>query len=147
MKKILCIVLILISCYSCKRDKTEYIVHDSEIFFDDDTLLIGKWDYLYTWAGGGYTGASEKKNENRPTLNIKPKGYYEMLRDKKILETGIIDTIGYMYNNRLVIFYPNGIKSPNIMPQTLHTLNIDTLKMGLGIHSDYYSDAYYVRVK
>jgi hypothetical protein len=123
------------------------LTHDSEIFLNEDTLLIGKWDYLYTWSGGGITGASSKSFENRPTLNIKPKGNYELLQNGDILLTGVIDTIGWMNRSVLVIFYPNGIKSGNIIPQSLRTHNTDTLIMSPGLYGDWYSDSYYMRAK
>jgi hypothetical protein len=147
MKKILFIFLILLSFCSCKKDKTEYVIHDFQIFNNDDTLIIGRWDYLYTWNEGGYTGASYKRFENRPTLDITPKGYYEMIRDNMTVSSGVIDTVGNINKYLLVMFYPNGVKSQNVMSQTLYTLNRDTLIIGLGGSGDYSSDAYYKRVK
>jgi hypothetical protein len=147
MKKLSFIFLILFSSFSCKKDKTEYLTHDSEIFLNGDTLLIGKWDYLYTWSGGGVMGVSSKSFENLPTLKIKPKGNYEILKNGDILLTGVIDTIGSMNRSVLVIFYPNGIRSGNINPQSLRTHNTDTLIMSPGIFGDMYRDSYYVRAK
>jgi hypothetical protein len=147
MKKILLVIFILMPFYSCNKDKTEYISHDSEIFFEGDTILIGKWDYLYTWSGGGYTGVSSKSFENRPTLNIKLKGKYELLQNGNIILTGIIDTLGFLNKSVLVIFYPNGIKAQNIILQTLQIHKIDTLILGIGAHGDWFSEAYYKRSK
>ena len=147
MKKLSFILVILISCFSCKKDKTEYVIHDSEIFLNDDSLFIGKWEYLYTWSGGGYTGISNKTFENLPSIDIKQKGDYEKFQDGIILQSGKIDTVGYKYDKLLIIFYPNGIKSQTIFPQTIYTVSKDTLILGLGLFSDMYRDDYYKRMK
>ena len=147
MKNSLFLVFIVLAFCSCQKDKTEYINHDSEIFSDKDTLIIGNWEYLYTWSGGGYTGISKKTIENVPAVDIKQKGNYEKLHDGISIQTGKIDTLGYLYPKLLVVFYPNGIKSQTIMPQTLNTLSNDTLVIGLGLHSDMYRDDYYKRIK
>ena len=147
MKKLLFMFFILLSCFSCKKDKTEYIVHDSEIFLNDDSLFIGKWEYLYTWSGGGYTGISIKSFENLPSIYIKQKGDYEKFLDRIVIQSGKIDTVGYKYDKLLIIFYPNGIKSQTIYPQTIRTLSKDTLILGDGFYGDYFIDDYYKRMK
>jgi len=147
MKKLLFIFLVLISSFSCKKDKTEYIVHDSEIFLNDDSLFMGKWEYLYTWSGGGFTGISKKTFENLPSIDIQQKGDYDIFQDGIVLQSGKIDTVGYKYDNLLIKFYPNGIKSQTIFPQTISTLRKDTLILGLGVFSDMYRDDYYKRMK
>jgi hypothetical protein len=143
MKKLLFIVLILISCYSCKKDKTEYILHDSEIFFNDDTLFMGKWEYLYTWSGD----MPVKTIENLPSIHIKHKGDYEKFKDGIVLQSGKIDTVGYKYGKLLIKFYPNGIKSQTILSQTIYTSSKDTLILGFRAYLDMYIDEYYKRMK
>jgi hypothetical protein len=147
MKTIFFFVLIYISViyYSCQKDKTAFIKHDSEIFSNDDTLIVGKWDYLFTWSGEGFTGSTTKSFNNLPTISISSKGYYELIRDNKTYLTGIIDTIGFVYKTIKVMFYPNCVKSQNIVPQTLHIQNRDTLIIGLAITGDYFSSDYYKR--
>lgn len=147
MRKLLFIVFILLSCHSCKKDKVEYIIHDSEIFLNNDSLFLGKWEYLYTWSGGGYTGVSKKTFENLPSINIKHKGDYEKFLDGIVLHSGKIDTAGFMYEKLLIIFYPDGIKYQNIFPQTIITRSRDTLILGLGLFTDAYRDDYYKRMK
>ena len=147
MKKLLFMFFILLSCFSCKKDKIEYIIHDSEIFLNDDSLFIGKWEYLYTWSGGGYTGISKKTFENLSSIYIKQKGDYEKFLDRIVLQSGKIDTVGYKYDKLLIIFYPNGIKSQTIYPQTIRTLSKDTLILGDGFYGDYFIDDYYKRMK
>ena len=93
MNNSLIFTFILIALCSCKKDKTEYVNHDSAIFFDDDTLFIGKWEYLYTWNGGGYIGISKKTIENVHSIDIKQKGNYEKFHDGIVLHTGKIDTL------------------------------------------------------
>jgi hypothetical protein len=147
MKTILSISAILLFCFSCKKDQVEYITHDSEIFINDDSLFLGEWKYLYTWSGGGYTGISQKTTENLPSINVKKKGDYEKSLDGVVIQLGKIDTVGYKYDKLLVVFYPNGIKSPNIIPNTINILSQDTLILGLGIFGDWYRDDYYKRIK
>jgi len=147
MRKLLFIALILFSSLSCKKDKAEYVIHDSEIFMNDDSLFLGKWEYLYTWSGGGYTGISEKTFENLPSLDIKQKGDYEKFLDGAVLQSGKIDTSGYKYDKLLIKFYPNGIKSQTIFPQTIYSSSPDTLILGLAVFSDMYRDDYYKRIK
>jgi hypothetical protein len=146
MKKLLFTLLILFSICSCNKDKKEYVTHDSPIFYDNDTLIVGAWDYLFTWHEGGYTGASAKIFENRPSMDITSNGYYKMTRYNTTMSSGVIDTLGYVEKNRLVVFYPNGVKSQDMIFQTLHTQNRDTLIMGLGGSGDFFINAWYKRV-
>lgn len=147
MKKILFLVLIFLPCYSCKKEKIEYINHNSEIFLNEDTLCIGKWDYLYTWSGGGWAGTSRQSFDNLPTINIKPKGNYELIQNDKIILTGILDTLKSSNGSLLVTFYPNGIKTQDLSQHSFRIQETDTLIMGLHVSGDWYSDSYYKRVK
>jgi hypothetical protein len=147
MKISLFLLFIVLSIYSCQKDKAEYINHESEIFSDNDTLFIGNWEYLYTWSGGGYTGISKKTFDKIPSIHIKQKGNYEKISDGISIQTGKIDTLGYLYSKLLVVFYPDGIKTRTFLPQTLNSLSSDTLIIGSGLNSDMYRDEYYKRIK
>ena len=108
---------------------------------------MGEWEYLYTWSGGVFTGISKKTFENLPSIHIKQKGDYEKFLDGIELQSGKIDTTGYKYDKLLIIFYPKGITSRTIFPQTIYTTIKDTLILGLGVFSDMYRDDYYKRLK
>lgn len=147
MKTIFYISVILLSCLSCTKEQPEYITHDSEIFINDDTLFFGEWKYLYTWSGGGITGISQKTAENLPSINVKNKDDYENTLDGVVLSRGKIDTAGYKYGKLLIVFCPDGIRSPDIIPNTINIVSKDTLILGLGIYGDWYRDDYYKRIK
>ena len=143
MQKI--IIIILISFFSCKKDKAEYVNHESEILSGHDTLIYGNWEYLYTW---GSSGGLYKINNGIPSINIKPIDNYEIYRDGEILEKGKIDTLGHSNDYLLLIFYPNAIVDPNRFLKYLSTCQIDTLIIGTRFGKyDALSRDYYKRIK
>lgn len=147
MKKILICIFLTISLISCKKAKLEFVSHNSEIFINKDSLFIGTWEYLYTRNIGGYINATIKTFENLPSINIKPMGNYENMKNGKILATGKIDTVGHLVNKLLIVFYPNGVKTQNRLEQPISTLNRDTLILGSGAMGDVIRDYIYIRIR
>lgn len=148
MRNIILFIVILIS-FSCTRKEnvTEYINYDSEIFSGVDTLIYGRWEYLYTWSGGGFTGVKTKSDKKLPVINIKPIGNYGLIREENILETGKIDTLGHIYQHFVVQFCQAGIKCQEPDPHIIYTLRSDTLIIGLGKFSDMFDNDFYKRIK
>ncbi len=134
------ILLALIS--SCKKE--EYIKHNSQIFLNDNALVIGTWDYLFTIVGGGYVNIINKSFQDLPDLKIYPTGEYEKFKDGVVLSKGVIDTVKTIHSVLWVKFYPNGIKtlveeSPALIIRNSDTLSINTSS------GDKYKSEYYKR--
>jgi hypothetical protein len=125
MKKLISLFIILIALTSCKKE--EYIKHDSQIFLNDNSQIIGTWKYLFTVSGGGYIGIQIKSVQDIPNLKINPNGDYEKFKDSHVLSKGVIDTIKTFPNGVYVKFYPNGIKTHIDVSPSLSVLNSDTL--------------------
>ena len=145
MKKVLFLLIIITLFSSCMKEKKEYINHDSEIFTGNDTLLFGDWEYLFSWEGGGYTGATNKINDYLSELSITPIDNYAVIDNGVVIFTGKIDIAGYLDDQLQIIFYPYGIKSSEYyFPRTFKFI-ADTLILDFGTHSDFYRDDYYLR--
>ncbi len=128
--------------FSCAREKEivpEYINYNSEIFYGNDTLIYGEWEYLHiyrSWA------VNEK-------LNIFPIGNFKRYLDNELFATGKIDTIFRQNHVVKLAFCADGLK-----PAYQAILNYknfrfqgpDTLIFYLKGCYDC-SDAYYKRIK
>ena len=141
MKKILFILLVLISCYSCKKEDVEYINYDSEIFEGNDTLIYGEWKYLYSIGGI----AVHKIDKGMSILSIKPIGNYAAISKENDIVQGKILVIGQEYNHTEIQFCKDGIKPSLGLSQTLYFYGTDTLVLRDPC-CDLYSD-YYKRIK
>ncbi len=149
MKINLIFLLLFLVFGSCKKEKTEYINHNSEIFFGADTLIYGNWQYLYTWERGGYAGISTKTNKNEPYLSITPFGNYDQRMLGEIIEKGTIDTVSHSLGYLFVNFYPDAIKTPQPYIYLIFNPHIDTLitTFSTGGYDDLITTKYYKRIR
>lgn len=95
MKNIFVILLILIA-FSCKKD-TINKYYNLEIFTGSNANIYGNWQYLYTVENGSWT--SSQFTRKIPSINIKPIGYYELVKGDSILQFGKIEILkNYSYH-------------------------------------------------
>jgi hypothetical protein len=141
-KSMLLVCAILLALSSCKKE--EYIKHNSQIFLNNNTLVIGTWDYLFTIVGGGYVNSINKSFQDLPDLKIYPTGEYEKFKDGVVLSKGVIDTVKTIHDVLYVKFYPNGIKTSVEESQALIIQNSDTLSINTA-SGDTYKSEYYKR--
>jgi hypothetical protein len=139
------LILLLIISFSCKKkDAIETINYDSEIFSGFDTLIYGKWDYLYTYSGDYVLSKSDL---NLPSLSFTHIANYEKLQEGNILENGKIIVLSNSSNitsskGYLVVslqFCPNGISNSKAYVQSLSFSNSGTLTINSGWTSHYFN--------
>jgi hypothetical protein len=148
MKYSIIIFVLLLSVSSCKKETPEikYVNHDKEIFIGEDTLIYGRWEYLYTSydnIGGGHSN----RVDNHHNMNITRFDNYEMTFGNNILTTGKIDTLGHLWNSAEVVLYPDGKINETLYPQLLGIYHADTLVNCLFIAFDAGVYDYYKRIK
>jgi hypothetical protein len=146
------ILFISISFLSCKKGNDELIRlpinlnHKSAIFIGNDSIIYGKWEYLYT-IQNSWGGSSQSKLNTRYSINIIPFNNFELFKDDSTYFTGKIDTLKHSENFIRAIFIIDGLVKQSAMPEELYIINSDTLVKGSSAMNDgeYYD--YFKRIK
>jgi hypothetical protein len=132
--------MLLIILISCSKDENtpETINYTNEIFFGEDTLIYGKWEYLITYDGwrDHYIQINKAK-----FLTFIPIGKFQSSGIDTVYMQGTVDTLTLSENNIGIRLHPDGKEYRNTIPYEFNFNGQDTMIMnmiGFDVPYDYY---------